>query len=83
MSLNKEKVLKNLGLCARCRQCRMVCEVPIATTMLPICPTGEYFKFDTYFGSGRVTLAKKMLLGKLDYDDSVLQAVYSFNLCGS
>lgn len=83
MSLNKEKVLKDLGLCARCRQCRMVCEIPIAKTMLPICPTGEYFKFDTYFASGRVTLAKKMLLGKIEYDETVLKAVYSCTLCGS
>lgn len=83
MSLNKEKVLKDLGLCARCRQCRMVCEIPIATTMLPICPAGEYFKFDTYYASGRVTLAKKMLLGKIEYDESILKAVYSCTLCGS
>ncbi|NLI12187.1 (Fe-S)-binding protein [Pelotomaculum propionicicum] len=83
MTIEKEKVLKDLGLCARCRQCRMVCEVPIATTMLPICPSGEFYKFDTYFASGRVTLAKKILLGKIDFDESILRAVYSCALCGS
>ena len=83
MALNQAAVLKDLGLCARCRQCRMVCEVPIATTMLPICPTGEYWKFDTYFASGRISLAKKYLLGTVEYDDSILKAVYSCTLCGS
>lgn len=83
MAFNKEAVLKNMGLCARCRQCRMVCETPIATTMLPICPTGECWKFDTYFGSGRVTLAKKILLETVDYDESIHRVVYSCTLCGS
>lgn len=81
--LNRELVLKNLGQCARCRQCRMVCEVPIAQTMLPVCPSGEYFKFDTYFGSGRVTLAKKLLLGTVELDQSIVNATYACCLCGS
>jgi len=61
----------------------MVCEIPIASTMLPICPTGEYFKWDTYFASGRITLAKKILLGKIEYDDTILESVYTCTLCGS
>jgi heterodisulfide reductase subunit D len=83
MAVQKEKTLKNLGLCARCRQCRMVCEVPIAKTMLPICPSGEYFKYDSYYASGRVTLAKKLLLGQIDFDPSILKLIYSCALCGS
>ena len=83
MKLDRQQVLKNLGLCARCRQCRMVCEIPIASTMLPICPTGEYYKWDTYFATGRITLAKKILLDKIEYDDSILESVYTCTLCGS
>ncbi|MBR0376536.1 MAG: (Fe-S)-binding protein [Firmicutes bacterium] len=83
MKLDEKKVLKDLGLCARCRQCRMVCEVPIATTMLPICPAGEYFKWDTYYATGRITLAKKILLGKIDYDETIARSVYTCAQCGS
>ena len=83
MAVQKEQTLKNLGLCARCRQCRMVCEVPIAKTMLPICPSGEYFKYDSYFASGRITLAKKLLQGQIDFDPSILKLIYSCTLCGS
>ena len=83
MKLDEKKVLKDLGLCARCRQCRMVCEVPIASTMLPICPAGECYKWDTYYATGRITLAKKILLGKIDYDESILRSVYTCAQCGS
>lgn len=83
MAVQKEETLKNLGLCARCRQCRMVCEVPIAKTMLPICPSGEHFKYDAYYASGRVTLAKKLLLNQIDFDPSLLKLIYSCALCGS
>lgn len=81
--LNKENVLKNLSFCTRCRQCRMVSERPLPEILLPICPSGDYFKFDSYFASGRITLAKKVLSGEIGLDNSLLSLIYSCTLCGS
>ena len=81
--LEKESVYKNTGLCARCKVCREVCESPVPKTVMPVCPSGMTYKFDSYYGSGRVTIARKYMEGVFEYNDSLAKLVYSCTLCGA
>lgn len=80
--LDKDSVLRHTGLCGRCRQCRAVCERPLARTLLPICPIGESRKFEAYFASGRITTAAKYLKGEIGLEPSLVKLAYSCALCG-
>jgi len=82
MAINNQELLERLRLCARCRQCRTVSERPLPETLLPICPSGDYYKFDSHYATGRVTIAKKVLAEKINFDDSILNLIYSCSLCG-
>jgi heterodisulfide reductase subunit D len=51
--------------------------------MMPVCPAGITYKFDSYYGTGRVTVARKYMEGVIDYNESLAKLVYSCTLCGA
>ena len=81
--LDKNTVYKRTGSCARCKSCRVVCELPLPKTMMPICPSGMAYKFDSYFGMGRVTIGRKYIEEAFEYNDSLADLVFNCTLCGA
>lgn len=68
------RLIKN---CAGCGECASG-----SGTSAPVCPSGEFYRFETYFPRGRLIMAKALVDGKLDFE-SALEKLYACNLCGN
>lgn len=65
--------------CIRCRSC-IWSDLP---EFLPICPSYEKYGFYAFSGSGRISLAKALVFGSVDYDKSLADVFYKCTLCGA
>ncbi len=67
-----------LHACNRCGTCKYVFRV-----YEPSCPSGAYFRFESYYASGRIAIARGLLTGALEWDDSLVDPVFACTTCGS
>jgi len=67
-----------LHQCSRCSSCKY-----IYRNYSPSCPSGEKFWFETFWASGRVWIANALHVGKIQWSDSILNAIYACPLCGN
>ncbi len=75
--------------CGKCGLCRYIDNMDIQDIAYSaICPSGERFKFEEYYGSGKSELVRGLLtqLGtatnELEINDRLLHALYTCTLCG-
>jgi heterodisulfide reductase subunit D len=47
------------------------------------CPSGEKFLFESYWGSGRIRIARGVILGDLEWNDELKDAIYACPTCGA
>ncbi|MHA1908906.1 MAG: (Fe-S)-binding protein [Candidatus Thorarchaeota archaeon] len=64
--------------CIRCGNCKYVFK-----DYIPSCPSGEHFKFETYFASGRLRIAQGIHKGELEWDKDLLDPLFACTTCGS
>lgn len=67
-----------LHRCNRCGTCKY-----IFRDYGPSCPSGEYYKLETYFASGRIAVARGLATGDIDWQESMLKPVFACTTCGS
>lgn len=72
------RVEKWLHQCSRCSSCKY-----LYRNYNPSCPSGEKFWFETFWASGRVWIANALHTGKIEWNDSVIKAIYACPLCGN
>ncbi|MBN2027061.1 MAG: (Fe-S)-binding protein [Actinobacteria bacterium] len=71
-------------VCGKCKLCQAnhVKEVEHARFWRN-CPSGTRFRYEAYYASGKMEIAKAMELGEVEPSDAVAHVIYSCNLCGS
>jgi Fe-S oxidoreductase len=67
-----------LHRCIRCGNCKYVFR-----GYEPSCPSGEYFKFESYFASGRIWLAQAVAKNEFEMDESLVEPLFACTTCGN
>ena len=68
-----------IAKCVRCGACKAVFGL-----FEPSCPAGDYFRFEGYYSSGKIWIARGLKEGILDWNDpELLKKLFSCTLCGS
>lgn len=80
MSSELEKIRKWVYDCVRCSNCKWL---PEEAGHEKSCPAGSKFKFESYYGSGKVWMGRALLEGTLDFSDSVAKKLYACPTCGN
>ncbi|NVM27754.1 MAG: (Fe-S)-binding protein [Candidatus Helarchaeota archaeon] len=64
--------------CIRCNTCKYVMD-----EYSDSCPAGEKFQLETYWGSGKIWIARGILEKKLQFSDSIVKKIFACPTCGS
>ena len=74
-----EEIDPYIAKCVRCGTCKA--GVGFSE---PSCPAGEHFRFETYYSSGRIWIARGLKEGVLSWEDGdLLEKLFACTLCGS
>ncbi len=78
-----EKYSKIVYYCSHCRLCS-IANYHLLKDWVPICPSGEYFKFESYFSSGRMELIRGLLEGELKRTktETIMKIAFGCQVCG-
>jgi heterodisulfide reductase subunit D len=76
--MSLDKVKDWLHRCYRCGNCKLSYQV-----FTPGCPSGEYFRFESYYPSGRIWIGKALYNDEIKWSPSVAKKIYACNLCGA
>ncbi len=74
-----EKVKKEIYNCFRCGWCRE----QILGGAFRICPIREELGFESTYARGRVTVARGILEGEIDYSEALAERIFTCLGCGS
>ena len=80
MTSSLDKIKKWVYNCIRCSNCKYL---PEDAGHEKSCPAGSKFKFESYYGSGKVWIARNILTGDIEFTDSVIQKIYACPTCGN
>ncbi len=64
--------------CPKCNSCKYLYK-----DYNKSCPSGEKFRWETYWGSGRVWMAYALKNGELEWSDSIIKAIFACPTCGN
>lgn len=78
MTVEKSVIEDWLHRCIRCSNCKY-----IFRDYTPSCPSGEKFRFETYYASGRIGIAQAIHRGEIEWDESLLKPLFACTTCGS
>jgi len=71
--------------CAKCKYCQTV--FPLSATFderyARQCPSGDFWRFESYYASGRLELGRGILEGSLEWNDRAREILYSCSMCGA
>ena len=77
-----EKYDKIVYYCSHCRLCS-IANYHELKDWVPICPSGSYFGFESYFAVGRIEIIRGLLEGDVPTDaEDLLQIIYACQVCG-
>ncbi|MBU4175939.1 MAG: (Fe-S)-binding protein [Actinobacteria bacterium] len=75
---------EDFSLCGKCKLCQAVmaqqCEEP---RFWRNCPSGTRFRYEAYYASGKLEIARCLDLVEIEPDDRMRHALYTCMLCGS
>lgn len=70
--------------CNHCGQCRFVLGPKMrGWEYAEVCPIYQRYKYDAYSGQGLINLAQELLEGTLQYEEGLLEHIYSCTTCGA
>ena len=70
-----EMAFKN---CIKCSNCKYGYK-----NFEPSCPSGEKFKFESYWASGRIGLIRGIIRGDLEWNDDLKKSIFACTTCGA
>jgi heterodisulfide reductase subunit D len=77
-----EKYSRIVYYCSHCRLCT-IANYHELKDWVPICPSGSYYGFESYYSVGRMELIRGLLEGEVKTDaEDLLQIVYACQVCG-
>lgn len=75
---------EDFSLCGKCKLCQAVmaqqCDEP---RFWRNCPSGTRFRYEAYYASGKLEMARCLSLVEIEPDEMMQHAVYTCMLCGS
>jgi heterodisulfide reductase subunit D len=79
------KLYDKISMCTHCGNCKYFYEYGAQENLAaPSCPQGDKFLFDAYMGArGKMSLAKGLLSGRIDFTDTVSHILFTCNACGA
>lgn len=78
LTLEKSVIEDWLHRCISCSNCKYVFR-----EYGPACPSGEKYRFETYFASGRLRIAQGITKGELEWDETLMDPLFACTTCGS
>lgn len=72
------KFKEEIYSCSRCGTCKYVYHVYVDS-----CPAGKKFRFETFYPSGKLHIARGLLEGKLNWSERIRDILYSCPTCGN
>ncbi|MDI9619203.1 MAG: (Fe-S)-binding protein [Candidatus Nezhaarchaeota archaeon] len=70
--------------CYKCRYCHYVFAPDCRDErFVSICPSGDRWRFDAYYASGKMELARGLVEGKLMWSDNLSHILYTCTTCGA
>jgi len=77
------QVQKDAYRCGKCMLCKYIDHEEITDTeFMAMCPSGLRFKYEAYYASGRQEIARGLLEGTLEYNDSLRHVLFTCTECG-
>ena len=74
-----DEIREWVNRCVRCGTCKYIFGL-----YEPSCPAGQKFRFESFYASGKMWIARGLLDGDLAFDDpGVREKLYTCTLCGS
>ncbi|MBN2151502.1 MAG: (Fe-S)-binding protein [Candidatus Lokiarchaeota archaeon] len=67
-----------LDRCIKCNTCKYAYK-----EFTPTCPSGESFKFESYWASGRIRIARGLLTKRLEWTEDILHPIFACTTCGA
>ncbi len=78
MEMPLSEVAEWLHRCARCGNCKTVYGI-----FKPSCPSGEEFKLEAFYPSGRIWIARGIYTGKVRPSRQLIKSIYTCTTCAS
>jgi heterodisulfide reductase subunit D len=78
MSNAISKFKSEIYSCTRCGTCKYIYHMYEDS-----CPSGKKFRFETFYASGRIHIARGLLEGKLQWSDRIRDIIFSCPECGN
>jgi len=72
------KYKEEIYSCTRCGTCKYIYHVYDDS-----CPSGKKFRFETFYPSGKLHIARGLLEGKLEWSERIRDILFSCPLCGN
>lgn len=77
------QVQKDSYRCGKCMLCKYIDHEEITDTdFMAICPSGARYKYEAYYASGRQEIARGLLEGTLEYNDTLKHVLFTCTECG-
>ena len=77
------QVQKDAYRCGKCMLCKYIDHEEITDTeFMTLCPSGARYKYEAYFASGRQEIARGLLEGRLEYNDTLRHVLFTCTECG-
>lgn len=81
---NLKDFLYTMRSCNHCGQCKWILGPKMKSwRYAEICPIHERFQFDAYSGQGLIHIAEELLNGRLQYEDGLIELIYTCTTCGA
>lgn len=81
---NLNDYIYTMESCNHCGQCRYILGPKMrGWEFAEICPIYTKFQFDAYSGQGLINIAQELLEGTLEYDDGLIEHIYTCTTCGA
>jgi hypothetical protein len=68
--------------CGHCRICTLADYHKLGEA-LPICPSGEYFGFESFFSPGKVELIRGLIEGTVKPSETAMKVAFACPECGA
>ena len=74
-----------MQFCAKCKFCQHVFPkcLTLDARFASQCPSGEFWRFESYYASGRLELARGIVEGSLQWSDRARHILYTCTMCGA
>lgn len=77
------QVHKDAYRCGKCMLCKWIDHEEIKDTeFMALCPSGARYRYEAYYASGRQEIARGLLEGTLEYNDSLRHVLFTCTECG-